>query len=56
MLKERCGTDPRPARIDVGSEVVHLGVFADNVPGKRLYERLGFAFVGEPGPDMLLVG
>lgn len=41
---------------DAQSEVVHLGVFADNVPGKRLYERLGFAFVGEPGPDMLFVG
>jgi ribosomal protein S18 acetylase RimI-like enzyme len=41
---------------EAGSKLVHLGVFADNVPGKRLYERLGFAFVGEAGPDMLLVG
>lgn len=41
---------------DAGSEFVHLGVFADNVPGKRLYGRLGFDFVGEAGPDMLLVG
>jgi hypothetical protein len=25
VLKERCGTDPRPARIDVGKEVVWIG-------------------------------
>ena len=42
--------------IDAGSEWVHLGVFADNLPAIALYERLGFALSGEPGPDMLLVG
>lgn len=39
-----------------GSELVHLGVFADNLPAKALYERLGFGYVGEAGPDMLLIG
>lgn len=37
-----------------GSELLHLGVYDDNVPAVALYERLGFAFVGRPGPDMLL--
>jgi ribosomal protein S18 acetylase RimI-like enzyme len=39
-----------------GSELIHLGVFADNVPARSLYERLGFVMSGQPGPDMLLVG
>ena len=39
-----------------GSEWVHLGVFADNLPAFALYERLGFVPAGEPGPDLLLVG
>jgi GNAT superfamily N-acetyltransferase len=39
-----------------GSDIVHLGVFADNDVAKALYTRLGFGFVGEPGPDMLLIG
>lgn len=38
-----------------GSEFVHLGVFFDNTPARVMYERLGFAYVGEPGPDMILV-
>ena len=37
-----------------GSPVVHLAVEADNVGAQRLYERLGFAFVGQPTPDLLL--
>jgi ribosomal protein S18 acetylase RimI-like enzyme len=37
-----------------GSQLVHLGVFVDNAPAIALYERLGFAFVGRPGPDMIL--
>jgi ribosomal protein S18 acetylase RimI-like enzyme len=37
-----------------GSAVVHLSVEVDNDAGRRLYERLGFAVVGEPAPDMLL--
>jgi ribosomal protein S18 acetylase RimI-like enzyme len=37
-----------------GSEVVHLGVEAENEPALRLYERLGFATVGEAAPDLLL--
>jgi ribosomal protein S18 acetylase RimI-like enzyme len=39
-----------------GSEWTHLGVFADNVPARRLYEGLGFAMSGDPGPDMIFVG
>jgi ribosomal protein S18 acetylase RimI-like enzyme len=39
-----------------GSDYVHLGVFADNVPAKTLYEALGFAYAGGAGPDMLLIG
>jgi predicted GNAT family acetyltransferase len=31
-------------------------VFADNTPARRLYESLGFAMSGDPGPDMLLIG
>ena len=38
------------------SEWIHLGVFADNVPARRLYERLGFVMSGDPGPDMMFVG
>ncbi|HSL77908.1 MAG TPA: GNAT family N-acetyltransferase [Candidatus Limnocylindrales bacterium] len=41
---------------DEGSEWIHLGVFADNVPARRLYESLGFVMSGYPGPDMILVG
>lgn len=37
------------------SEWVHLGVYADNVPARHMYERLGFSMSGEPGPDMILV-
>ncbi len=39
-----------------GSEIVHLGVFADNAPALALYRRLGLAFHGDPGPDMVLIG
>ncbi len=39
-----------------GSEWVHLGVYADNLPARRLYESLGLVMAGEPGPDMILVG
>jgi ribosomal protein S18 acetylase RimI-like enzyme len=42
--------------LDQGSEWIHLGVFADNVPARHLYERLGFAMSGLPGPDMILIG
>jgi ribosomal protein S18 acetylase RimI-like enzyme len=41
---------------DAGSELLHLGVFADNAPAIALYRGLGFAFHGDPGPDMVLVG
>jgi ribosomal protein S18 acetylase RimI-like enzyme len=39
-----------------GSDWIHLGVFADNTPARRLYEGLGFLMSGEPGPDMIFVG
>jgi ribosomal protein S18 acetylase RimI-like enzyme len=39
-----------------GNEWVHLGVYADNIPARRLYESLGLAMAGEPGPDMILIG
>ena len=39
-----------------GGEWIHLGVFADNVPARRLYEGLGFVMSGDPGPDMIFVG
>ena len=38
-----------------GSEWTYLGVFADNDAAIRLYEGIGFARVGDPGPDLLLV-
>lgn len=40
--------------LDAGSPIIHLAVEADNDPARRLYERLGFATVGEPSPDLLL--
>ena len=39
-----------------GSEWIHLGVFADNTPARHLYESLGFAMSGDPGPDMVFIG
>jgi len=37
-----------------GSVFVHLAVEVENQRATRLYERLGFALVGEPVPDLLL--
>ena len=37
-----------------GGSTIHLAVEADNEAGRLLYERLGFAVVGEPAPDLLL--
>ena len=42
--------------IEAGSEWIHLGVYADNSPARRLYESLGFEMSGDPAPDMLLIG
>jgi ribosomal protein S18 acetylase RimI-like enzyme len=39
----------------LGSEWAYLGVYADNQVAMRLYETLGFARVGDAGPDLLLV-
>jgi ribosomal protein S18 acetylase RimI-like enzyme len=47
------------AMVDAAAERsvwIHLGVFADNVPARRLYESLGFVMSGDPGPDMIFVG
>lgn len=41
--------------LTAGSEWTYLGVFADNDPAIRMYEGLGFARVGDAGPDLLLV-
>jgi len=41
--------------LDAGSEWLHLGVFADNLVAKRLYEQLGFIDASRPSPDMLLI-
>ena len=38
------------------SEWIYLGVFADNEVAIRLYRRAGFAILGEPAPDLLLLG
>jgi GNAT superfamily N-acetyltransferase len=40
--------------LEAGSEFVHLGVEAANDRARRLYERLGFATVGELVPDFLM--
>jgi ribosomal protein S18 acetylase RimI-like enzyme len=40
--------------LEAGSHVVHLSVEVDNDAARRLYERAGFAVVGEPAPDLLL--
>jgi ribosomal protein S18 acetylase RimI-like enzyme len=42
--------------LDEGSEWIHLGVFAENVPARQLYESLGFRMAALPGPDMILIG
>jgi ribosomal protein S18 acetylase RimI-like enzyme len=42
--------------VAAGSEWTYLGVFADNDPALRLYRRAGFEMVGDPCPDLLLVG
>ena len=40
--------------IEAGSPIVHLAVEADNDAALRLYERMGFATVGDASPDLLL--
>jgi ribosomal protein S18 acetylase RimI-like enzyme len=40
--------------LEAGSAVVHLSVEVDNDAARRLYQRTGFAVVGEPAPDLLL--
>ena len=42
--------------VAAGSDWTYLGVFADNATAIALYERAGFELVGEPAPDLLLVG
>ena len=37
-----------------GSELVYLGVYADNTRAIRLYDRLGFRMLGPRSSDMLL--
>jgi ribosomal protein S18 acetylase RimI-like enzyme len=40
--------------LEAGSRFVHLAVDVDNTAARRLYERLGFAVVGDQAPDLLL--
>jgi ribosomal protein S18 acetylase RimI-like enzyme len=40
--------------IEAGSDLVHLAVDVENDGARRLYERLGFAVVGDPVPYLLL--
>jgi ribosomal protein S18 acetylase RimI-like enzyme len=42
--------------VAAGSEWTYLGVFADNEPALRLYRRAGYEIIGDPSPDLLLVG
>jgi ribosomal protein S18 acetylase RimI-like enzyme len=42
--------------LEADSEWIYLGVFADNDVAIRLYERAGFVMLGEPAPDLLLLG
>ena len=42
--------------VEADSEWVYLGVFAENEVAIRLYRRAGFEMVGDPAPDLLLVG
>jgi ribosomal protein S18 acetylase RimI-like enzyme len=36
-----------------GHDVVYLGVYPDNTRARALYERLGFAVLGGPAPDLI---
>jgi ribosomal protein S18 acetylase RimI-like enzyme len=40
--------------IAAGTDLVYLGVYADNVRAIRLYDRLGFGMLGPRSADMLL--
>jgi len=41
--------------LEAGGLMVHLAVEIDNARAIHLYERLGFAVLGDPAPDLLLV-
>jgi ribosomal protein S18 acetylase RimI-like enzyme len=40
--------------VATGTDLVHLGVYADNTRAIRLYDRLGFGILGARSADMLL--
>ncbi len=43
------------AALAEGDRLIHLGVYAFNTPALTIYERVGFAVLGGPAPDYLLV-
>lgn len=43
------------AALAEGDRLIHLGVYAFNAPALTIYERIGFAVLGGPAPDYLLV-
>ena len=41
--------------LEAGDDPVYLGVYASNDRALALYRRLGFAILGGPSPDLILL-
>ena len=39
-----------------GSDWIHLGVFNENAVAQGVYRKVGFSQIGDPCPDLLLIG